>query len=665
MRKVILAGAVLVGLNGWIGPLSVSAESSPLTSQIPSGTADRAALRVVRQQLKGFGTPLKIVARSHVLFSNIGQSILQFKIIDSHGGLHGVALNTELHETDMAKLMAADRAARAARWGALDGPLAQRIDQSPAQAQRVIVWVSERPATRGSRPPPGRERMTGADVDKLYAANDASRIEALTKQTAPLLERIRRIDPDAAAEALSPFIHMTATGENLRSLARDPEVERIYLDLQGYAESGSVANATTGIASLQAQGMLGDGVLIALTEAEGRVEPASLLLGSVVQDVRNVCPTVSDHSTEVASIIIGRQFGLFGPPVGEKGAAPNVTLRVGGSCSTNSSELMDASSRAADWGARAINLSWGLDTQLIPGPVDRFYDDMTINRWRTVVKSAGNRGCLVPGDDTSGPGNGMTTSPGLAFNVITVGGFNDNNTDSWSDDTMYVCSSFANPISTHGDREKPDLAAPAVNLTVTTSGPANLTTVSGTSGAAPMVTSAVALLIQINANLSIWPEINRAILMATATHNIEGIGALSDKDGAGGLSAAEAASLAGDAQRTGGLAYNCDLSTPTVLDLRTLSVGAHTRQRIVLSWDTDPTYQDYATQPSADIDLLVVDSGGHTVASSTRFDNTNEAVDFDTFLGGTFTLRAVKFRCDLPTWLGWAWYTIPLPRRPR
>ena len=87
---------------------------------------------------------------------------------------------------------------------------------------------------------------------------------------------------------------------------------------------------------------------------------------------------------------------------------------------------------------------------------------------------------------------------------------------------MYACSSFGDPTSQNGDREKPELVAPAANIEMVDPGPANLAVDSGTSFAAPHVTGVTALLMQQNSRLTIWPEITRAVLMASATHNIEG-----------------------------------------------------------------------------------------------------------------------------------------------
>ena len=75
-------------------------------------------------------------------------------------------------------------------------------------------------------------------------------------------------------------------------------------------------------------------------------------------------------------------------------------------------------------------------------------------------------------------------------------------------------------------------------------------------------------------------------------------------------------------------------------------MGRRTHHRIAISWTTDPAFADYTTRPSADIDLQVVDSLGRVVATSASFDNTTEIVEFDSWTAGTYTVRAINFRCD-------------------
>jgi hypothetical protein len=128
------------------------------------------------------------------------------------------------------------------------------------------------------------------------------------------------------------------------------------------------------------------------------------------------------------------------------------------------------------------------------------------------------------------------------------------------------------------------------------------------------------------------------------------------------MNAAAAASLIDQQQRWNGVRYSCNGASP--LELGTLSVGRRTRHRVVLSWDSDPAFSRYTSEPSVDIDLRIRDANGATIATSSTFDGTNEIVEFDSWNAGTYTLQAVRFRCELPTWLGWAWHTVPMPLLP-
>ena len=596
---------------------------------------------------------LTVVASGQAHFAYLERTVSTFKVSDAKGQWFGTALDEELRPVDVEELTLADRKARLKKQGALDDAVAQML-AAGAKQLNVILWLASGGETP-KRPEASDKPLSPKDIDAIYAETDRQRAATLEGIVGPVLKQVKSFDPEAHADTLSPSIAATLSAEALAVLARDPAIDRIYFEPSGEPEL-DVAKAATGVPPLHAAGITGKGVRVAITEIlGGRAEPNSFFLGSFIQDSQNVCSTVSDHATEVAAIFKERRINLFGTLYAENGITPDAELLVGGFCGAVANELHAASSRAANWGARAINLSWGQASGNTPGPSDRFYDDLVFNRFRTITKSAGNRG-----DNPGCVGrDNMITSPGLAYNVITVGGIDDRNTPIGSDDTMYSCSSFTNPTSTSSDREKPELVAPAVNLTLATNGPANLVTVTGTSGAAPQVAAAAALLIQKNSRLAFWPEIVRATTMATA-RNIEGASRLSSLDGAGALMSGAAADLIGDPARWNGIGYSC--SNPASMDLMTLSVGPRTRHRVVLSWDTDPSVTDYATRPSVDIDLVIVDSLGRMIAASSSFDNTYEIVEFDSFLAGTYTLQAKKFRCDARTWLGWAWGTTPMPR---
>lgn len=636
-----LFGAVLAGCAG-------------LThDQQALNEAKAAALRILGEDpaLKGQALRVEAAALARLPFS--ARKVFSIKVADEQGAVHAVALDAGHRRVDFAAAVAGERESRWQALGALDQALADRLRAAPAEPLAVHLWLAD--ATPGAlqRPEARGGELAPEQIETLVAAVERERAAAVERLLAPMLERVRVFDGNARGGTPAPMITARLASKALHELARDRAIDRIYLDLPAKPEL-VVAKAATGITQLQQQGFVAQGIRVAaINVGGGLVEPGSLLLRPVLQDPLFVCAgQVDPHATSVVAALVARRITILGQTVGEEGAAPGVQLRAAGSCTTNSVELMTLTTRAADWGARVFNLSWGLDTRGTLNAVDRFYDDLVFNRWRSVVKSAGNRPCLPIG------GNEVTT-PGLAYNVITVGGYDDRRTADRSDDVIDACASFGNPNSLHGDREKPELAAPSVDVEVVTSGPANLVRVTGTSIAAPQVTAAAALLIERNSRLSIWPEIVRALLMATATHNIEGSRRLSDRDGAGGMRADLAAGLASDTSRWDGLRYNCDASTPTLLPLATVTASPRTRQRVVLSWSTDPSDSDYASRPSADIDLSVVDANGRTVASSMSFDNSFEIVEFDIVTAGSFTLRAHKFRCDKSVWLGWAWHTGP------
>jgi subtilisin family serine protease len=232
---------------------------------------------------------------------------------------------------------------------------------------------------------------------------------------------------------------------------------------------------------------------------------------------------------------------------------------------------------------------------------------------------------------------------------------------------MHPTSSYRDPVSLHNDRQKPDVAAPGTAmLSATTATPwigdhfADGIEITGTSFSAPVVTGISAILMQRNNALRFWPEAVRAILMASATHNIEGSARSSDKDGAGGVEATWADYVA---QRSvygdwNGMAYNC--SYPQNYTVKSVFLSQGDRLRAVIAWDNPTAYANYANQPSADLDLYLDNASGTPVSSSASYDGTSEIVDFSAPANGWYSIRVHKFRCDLsPNYLGWACEIIP------
>ena len=629
-----------------------------------------------------------------------GKSVYEFKVIDNrNGAIYGITLDENGQELDSAKLALDEQAAYAARYGKLEPALAELLTGlSGNEPIEVIIWLKEPPYVSPERPAPNtppvvsllylpsvtnasgyayenpisiasqqvEEEQQASKPDKddialrmqeqqraffaqFSAQVDAARAKAVEAVTAPVVDKLAKLSYKVETDPYAPVLYTSLPPSVIQEVAKWGEVDKIYLPPTDIQPELDVARVTIGANAVNARGFTGSGVRVALIEPGGRVAIGNPFLSGITQDSTFVCLLPQSHATAVAGIIRSTHSR-------HRGIAPGVSLWVGGSCSSGNrliNELHNRSNAAADWGARVINLSWGVRHQndhrnpLVPGMNDRFYDNMVINRNITIVKSAGNRAC---------GGDGNVTSPGLAYNIITVGNFDDRNTVRWDDDVMNPCSSWRDPESWRKDREKPEVAAPGTNINTTTILPPwRGNAGSGTSFAAPMVTGVAALLIQRNSNLAVWPEAIKAIIMATAVNNIEGRRRLSEYDGAGGIVANRADDVVRGVSGTwGGRSYSCGTVDP--LDVATMYLYGGMRTRAVIAWNTDPSYQHYANQPSADLDLQIVSPSGGVVASSYSWDNTYEIVDFTPSISGNYKLRVKRFRCDLsPRWLGWAW----------
>jgi len=213
------------------------------------------------------------------------------------------------------------------------------------------------------------------------------------------------------------------------------------------------------------------------------------------------------HGTHVAGIIAGR--GIMNPVY--KGVAWSsrlVVVRI-----TTAFDLDDAIYWVRDnkdtYNIKVLSLSWAAPGSPTGEDGMSVYSkavDDAIETGIVVIKSAGN----------GGPGPKTITTPGDAFNVITVGAADDNNTVNIADDILRERSSRGPTGDEGGGRPKPDVVAPGVRIMST-----NLTggyvERNGTSHSAPHVAGTVALMLEANPNLT--PAQVKAILRQTARKN--------------------------------------------------------------------------------------------------------------------------------------------------
>jgi subtilisin family serine protease len=434
----------------------------------------------------------------------------------------------------------------------------------------------------------------------------------------------------------------------VRELAKDERIDTIYGDLEKGGNETNLSREVVGANIAPADTLDGTGVQVGIVEGDGMADTTNPFMRIERTDPGPSCGTVIPHGTGVAGII-GARAGVaraFGFPIRntQQGFAPAARLSVGSWC--RAGDHRPRIDSAADWGARIITNSYFTDTTGAITANDRHADGLVHDRWRLFVKSAGNRGML----------EGRITSPGNGYNVLAVGDVNLGGTPARANDVMSNTSSFVDPTSTNGDREKPEVAAPGTNIQMLSNGfPWPGQTNSGTSFAAPQVAGTAARLIQRKPFLGVWPEQLRAILMSSAVHNIEGATRLSERDGAGMIAVDSAVRIL-DANRHGGRHVDCNtFGGPQVVSSTTLA--ANQRLRAAISWTADPSAVDHATRPSTDLDLEVRGPSGSFFSAS--FDNTSEIVDFRAAVAGTYEVRVHNFRCARPTFVGWAHTIAP------
>lgn len=615
-RKATLLAAV-VGLTGMLPALAAAAPGDPVT-------------------------------KAEAVFPTLGTTATVVKV-ESKDGLELRATGVDGRPADVEALLADDRAKQRDIRGALDTGLAEHLIRLPDDvAVPVAVWLVEPERPVGERP--GRKATTD-EISKLLDAQTERRAAEVVTLTAPWLDRLRGFDREARASTTSPLVWATVPAGLVRELAKDERIDTIYGDLEKGGPETNLSRLVVGADFAPAAGLDGSGVQVGVVESGGVADT-----GNPFQTIERTetpflsCNGATNHATGVAGII-GARAGTVTvaspnfpwPRVSLTstlaGFAPAARLFVGSWCAAGDNRTrMDA---AADWGARIVNNSYFTDTTGSVTANDRHADGVVHDRWRLVVKSAGNRG----------GGDGRVTSPGNGYNVLAVGDVNLNGTSARADDVMSGTSSFVDPTSTTGDREKPEVAAPGTNIQMLSSGfPYGGQTNSGTSFAAPMVAGEAARLVQRKPFLGVWPEQLRAVIMASAVRNVEGATRLSDVDGAGMIAVNSAVRILDD-NRHGGRHVDCATFGASQV-VSTVTLGVDERLRAAISWTADPSAPDHANRPSADLDLQVRGPAGSVFSSS--FDNTSEIVDFRAPVAGTHEVRVINFRCTRSTFVGWA-----------
>jgi subtilisin family serine protease len=614
------------------------------------------------------------------------QTAYAFKALDTEAAtLYTLTLDRNGEEVNPDHLSAAEQAAYHALYGKLEPELSEWVGRASASERKsVMIWVREPPGLPRITPPMPHSGVSQDAIERYFAQVRSLRESQVASVVCPIADRCRERGLSVRYARYVPVLYGDFSASEVRLLESWEEVDSIGL-VREVVPFMDVARQAVRADVVEARGITGSGVEIAMVETGGRIATGfddpnldNPYLSGIVQEAS--CQQVEDHSTMVAGVI--RSTHSSAPPeLPVRGIAPDVALWAGGACGGGTSVVRELSEQAIkEWEARVVNLSWGLSPLTCNSNNntlafnDKFFDALVFSNRVTFSIAAGN------GDNqVCGSSGYSVASPARGYNVIAVGAYDDQDSPGWSDDAMSTTSNWCDPISLHNDREKPEVVAPGIYLRTTliaspwlhlASGCGQARCgVSGTSYAAPVITGIAALLIQrsrqLSSALEAWPEAIKAILMATAIHNIEGDTRLSECDGAGGVDAVSADDVVrGVNGNWGAKEYDC--SSPSPDDVATMNLVTGQRVRVVIVWATDPgsnSYSGVSSKPSADLDLLIINSAGNNfVAQSVSYDNTYEIVDFQASGSGDYKIRVVRNNCETdypPGYLAWAWWAEP------
>jgi hypothetical protein len=554
---------------------------------------------------------------------------------------------------DANELLAGVAERRAKRFGKLHETLWQRLanarDDEPID---IVVWPRfelepapfEKPNDRRLESPP--EEATGVTRE-------------LEKAKRVLLTSLKRMDVKLPTERQSPddgvpAVHMTATPEEIRKLAKSATVGVVLLDdktaITDLGDSIAVAHSDTA----HSLGFDGTGIRVAVWEDGPSVTTNLVFAGRF-----STSPLASNHARLTSAVVKNTEAGK------PHGHAPDCDLY-----SANSADVAALRWAVRDQHATVVSQSFHRSTE--PGgsglQADDLLKDWLALHWPypTIVQAAGNFWSTDP-DGISPPSSEFVNHKG--FNSLAVGN-HDDTAAAMSGDSV-----FRNPSSTHGDRELPELAANGTGVS------ANGQTMSGTSFSAPATAGVTALLQDVDGVLCSWPEGCRAILLASAGRNISGstwwqdVSSRTDaSDGAGAVDAASGVAVAqsrrwrdAPATRRG---WDVGTFSSSVVGSDRLATFRYRvqvpslilvpRVKVALAWDsavTSASSGDTATASTltVDLDLIVRDSRGTQVATSASWDNSYEVVEFAATRGETYEIVIRRWSGTDSVWYGVAW----------
>lgn len=607
-------------------------------------------LEVAARRVGVDAASLQVLKSTNVELPLTGRRVKVAKVLNTtNNQVLTASIDEQGQDVDFSTLKAEEQRSYRARYGKLDPKLHKKVETTRGSEKiKVAFWLNHAEDLDAQDPRAGLTDLTREEVDALVARRMEQVKAATSRATEGLARALEHAGHgvDRRSEG-APMVFATLPAGLVRQFSERADVQVAYLAQdEQYKDHMNVARPSIRADQLNSVGITGAGYRVAIIE-DSRVDfnNSCLSANNAGTRVPND-PNVDDHATACAGIAASthRNFGGIAP-----GAGIYSSNIVNYADFSKIAAAMDAGWQNAD----VSNNSWGLDSCGYDGSVNvwgRHADYIVRYIWDTVTASAGNLGFC--------PSRGYVNSVASGYNTIAVGNYNDSGTVSPLDNTMWSTSSYEDPISPHGDREKPEVSAPGVKIKTTLMSPTlscdNDEIGSGTSFSAPAVAGLAAGLMQAKPVLRILPESLKALILAGATDNIEGAAGMSEFDGAGGVNAMASYTSAINNR------YTWDWVGPSDFDAngdRYINLGwvnAGQRVKVALAWDSNPA-SNYSTDPlNADLDLYVY--GPTQFGYSVTYDNSYEIVDFTAAASGNFLIKVHRFRFDgASEFMGVAW----------
>ena len=516
-----------------------------------------------------------------------------------------------------------------------------------------------------------RGTMSSEKVDEyimtersMYATEREQQYESIRKDYANIqgLQDTRSADTRLFYSQYAPMISAELTSAEIKTLARDGRVESIcYNPKVTLEDEGNVSIPSIGANYVRdTLGYTGSGVKIGMFETGVPDSSESCFDGVeiIYADIENINSKYKPHATMVAAIMVGQEATFHGVTYGE-GIVPDAQLYA----TCFSPETDDDWRVQIEWllsqGVHVINMSTYLPNaeQGRYGPNERWVDHIAYSHNVHFVKSSGNNEASV-------------TSPGMAYNILTVGGIDDNNSMRENDDTIYDGSCYLEFSSEtqYGNTiiptNKPDLVAPGVNIT-TIAG-----TFTGTSCSAPHVTAVVAQLCQRFPSLRVMQAGVKAMLTASISHSVlaydtsQGDSIMYDQYGAGVVNA-KAVFETANAYRMMSNNFSFNGTSDEESIYYTFTATENQRVRVALTWqkyaELPETVPHVVCDPSdidlANLALRIIGPNGQEVVTSDTDNCNTEIVDFVTNQSGTYKMIIVNNTPSKPVgYFGLSWW---------